>query len=138
MKPTLLKIAKECPTCIRTGDPFNSLSVALSSLRCLFSIDVAMGIFCYGFRSADKPIFHAMRLGAGRSEMSAAPSRSLGRLFECFEMIWTHQRGDPKTVKDDPEFAKCEFEDSLESRNVRFPPAPARSVEFRAHCSVLH
>ena len=58
--------------------------------------------------------------------MSAVPSRSLDRLFECFEMIWTHQHGDPKTVKGDPEFANCVFEDSLESRNVQFLPVPVR------------
>ena len=65
MNPMLLQITKEYPTCFRTGDPSNSLSVALSSLRCVFNVDVAIDIFYYGFRSADKPIFHVMCLATG-------------------------------------------------------------------------
>ena len=87
MKAELQKVVKECPTCIRAGDPKHATAVSLSSLRHDFNINAGVGALSYGFQQPDKTLLHIMRTNAGCSEASLVGSLELTNLVEQFDML---------------------------------------------------
>ena len=110
-----------CSACIRAGDPRGTLQASLSSMNCMFNGKVAVDILHYGYRSADRAIFHDICLGASYFEMPLINSRSLEDILAVLGLVWARKHGEPSKLKCDQE-----FRNGLEARNIKFEPAPAR------------